>query len=119
MKIKIYNPYGLDNDHIINFLDTIRESQMKLLASDLLRKGIPASDIIDGVERSIKALSTIGIDPKDHFKKVYTSTKGLAINDCKMSQLGYAMLMINITPENQHIARYQYKIANLMLSNYG
>ncbi len=98
------------SDVLEAFEDQYYQAQMPYLASDLLELGLRPSEIIEAVRRAIAACEYGGLRPKHHFLPVYSARKGMMIRDCKLTQLGYALTMLNASPHHPQIAQWQLRV---------
>lgn len=115
MNLIIFHEKQDIQESLDNFLDVYYNSQMSYFASDLMEKGLSLIDIKKGVSKAIMASKSAGIDIRKHFQLTYTQRNGALISDCKLSKLGYAMVLLNAPVENPVVARWQVKILNNFL----
>ncbi|AUC84645.1 hypothetical protein CW731_04735 [Polaribacter sp. ALD11] len=83
---------------------------MKYLASDLLKKGLSPKQISDAVATAVKIASSSDIDTKMHFRPVYSAINQEIIRDCKLSQLGYGLVLMNANPNVSTVGNFQVNI---------
>lgn len=98
------------NDSFDQFLEVLFYREMKYFASDLLKKGLNLEDIQEAVSRAILVGKTAGLDIRQHFSLVYTPFQGGLMKDCKLSKLGYAMVLLNARVSNPAIANWQMQV---------
>ncbi len=110
MEIIIHQTDYETESYLDNFLDLLFISQMKYLASDLLEEGLSPRDIRSAVKRAITIGRTSGLEIRQHFAPVYTEIKGELINDCKVSKLGYAMILLNARPDSTVASEWQMEV---------
>ena len=96
------------------FLDMLYSKEMKYLASDLLHKGFKPSDIQDALKRAVIIGRTSGLETRKHFAPLYTQIDGQLYSDCKLSRLGYALVILNARPNLTATSIWQMKV----LENY-
>jgi hypothetical protein len=95
MELLIYTKTYNEADAIHNFMDMYNNLHMTHLASDLLKKGLSPDQITDAVATAIKVANTSGMETKKHFMPVYSGINEEIIQDCKLSHLGYGLVIMN------------------------
>ncbi len=115
MGLIIYHEKYDIHDALENYLNFHYASQMKYFASDLLEKGLSPKDIKQAIQRAMLAAKSAGIEIEKHFSLTYTGRAGVVISDCKLSSLGYAMLLLNAPAENPIVGQWQVKILQKIL----
>ena len=111
MSIIVYHKEYNASQSFENFLDLLYARQMRYLASDLLNEGLSPADIQTAIRRAITAGKNSGLNIRRHFAPFYTEKNGVLISDCKLSRLGYALVLLNADPEAPNVARWQVKVA--------
>lgn len=110
MELIIYNK-NYDNAYTINhFVDFYYSLQMKYFASDLLKKGLSPKQISDAVAMAVKIASSAGIVIHKHFMPVYSAKDKEIIKDCKMSYLGYGLVLMNANPNLSAVGNFQVSV---------
>lgn len=92
------------------FLEVLFYRGMKYLASDLLEKGLSPEDIQEAVKRAMLVAKTAGLDLRQHFKVIYTQFRGGLMKDCKLSRLGYVMVVLNARADHALAANLQLQL---------
>ena len=110
MELIIYHKEYNSNDSLENFLDLFFNREMEYFAGDLLKEGFSPSDIKEAVKRAIAAGGAAGLEIRKHFAPVYSQVNEGLIYDCKLSRLGYAMVLLNARPELPIVGEWQLKI---------
>lgn len=110
MKITIYNTAYRDSDSIANFVEFYYSLRMPYLASDFLAKGLSPNQIIKAVAKAIKVAESSGIHINHHFKPVFSSFNHEIINDCKLSKLGYGLVLMNADEAVLAVGKFQVNI---------
>lgn len=95
-----------------DFVNRIYHMEMKHLASDLLAKGIQPEDIKIAVKKAILATVNSKLDAKKHFQPIISVKNGTSFIDCRLSKLGYSLVLLGSEPKNEYIAAFQMKVAN-------
>jgi hypothetical protein len=54
---------------------------------------------------------------RQHFFPVYTQVDGMLMNDCKLSQLGYGLVLLNADVNNPNTAQWQVRVMKFYLEN--
>jgi hypothetical protein len=116
MHLALYQKYDLE-ESLENFLNLHYGGQMKYFASDLLDNGLSPQAITNAVRRAMLAARSAGLNVREHFFLVYTERNGEVMRDCKLSQMGYALVMLNADVRNDNVAKWQVKILEYFLSN--
>ncbi len=112
MEVIVYQKQYKNNSTIDDFINSIYHRGMKHLASDLLAKGVHPEDIKIAVKKAIVASENSGLDVKKHFQPVISVKNGTSFIDCRLSELGYSLVLLNIEPKSKYIAAFQVKVAN-------
>ncbi|MBQ0786907.1 MAG: hypothetical protein KBT69_05375 [Oceanihabitans sp.] len=110
MELTIYTK-GYDNANSINnFMDFYYSLQMTHLASDLLKKGLSPKQISDAVAVAFKIAKSSTIETKKHFMPVYSAINQEIIQDCKLSHLGYGLVLMNANPNLSVVGDFQVNV---------
>ena len=117
MAIVAYYNTSNNNQAFEDYEKNFYGSRMQYLASDLLSKGVSSKEITDALSRAMNCLRLNEIMLMKHFIPIYTSINGEVFKDCKLSNFGYAMLIINTDPSNFVIAQLQLKIISKYLKS--
>lgn len=110
MDVIVYHNAYDANDSLEQFLDVLFYQEMHYLASDLLDKGLSPDDINQAINRAMLAAKTAGVELRQHFIPIYTDIKGSLVKDCKMSKLGYGLLLLNANTANPMVANWQRQL---------
>ena len=110
MELTIYTKRYKRIDPVQNFIELYYSLQMKYLASDLLRKGLSPEQISDAVIAAVKIAKSSGMDTRKHFLPVYSAVKHEIIKDCKLSQLGYGLVLMNAKSNLSFVGDFQVSI---------
>ena len=89
---------------------------MPYLASDLLDKGLSPEQISDAVLKAMKIGKSSRIKIRKHFMPVFTEVNKEVISDCKLSKLGYGLVLLNANPELSIVGEWQISIINSFLT---
>jgi hypothetical protein len=115
MEVTIYQEIQTRNESLDHFIDLLYSSQMKFLASELLQEGLSVEDISDAVKRAVTIARTAKLNIREHFSFVYTQLNGQLVKDCKLTKLGYALVLINARPDIKLTSTLQLKLLNQYL----
>lgn len=110
MEVIIYHESYDMNESLDNFIDLLNGSQMKYFASDLLEEGLSYSEIKEATTRAIRVAKSSGIYVRQHFMPVYSQTSEGIMRDCKLSRLGYAMVLMNASPNLPVVGNWQVRV---------
>ncbi|HHB80112.1 MAG TPA: hypothetical protein ENK85_12850, partial [Saprospiraceae bacterium] len=110
MAIIVYHENYASNDYLDQFLDIYYANQMQYLASDLLKNGVSGMEITKALTRAIRAAEIAGLDVRQHFLPMYTQGIDGLFNDCKMTKLGFGLLLLNADVNAPSIANYQVSL---------
>lgn len=110
MELLIYKEEYDNIDAIDNFMNFYYNLQMNYLASDLLREGLSPKQITDAVLKAIKIGRSSGMDIRKHFMPIFTDINKEIISDCKLSQLGYGLVLLNADTELSAVGNWQIKV---------
>lgn len=83
---------------------------MTHLASDLLSKGLSPLQISNAITTAIKIANTSGIETHKHFMPVYSGINNEIIQDCKLSHLGYGLVLMNADASLPIVGGFQVDI---------
>lgn len=115
MELLIFKRTYNQPDAIHNFMDVYHSLNMTYLASDLLDKGLTAKQISEAVVAAIKLANASKINTKAHFKPVFSGLKQGVIEDCKLSQLGYGLVLLNADSKLSVVADFQVDVLQCYL----
>ena len=110
MELSIYSEKQLEFDTILNFMNFYYSIKMKYLASDLLDKGLSPKHIKKAVVMAIKTANSSGIEVSKHFMPVFSGIDQDIIEDCKLSHLGYGLVLINADANLAVVGAFQIAI---------
>lgn len=110
MSIILYQQAPKKENGFQVFLDTLRNSQLIYLASDILEKGLSPKDLTDAMKRAMIVCKAGGKRVEDHFLPIYSYYRGQMVNDCKLSNLGYALILMNARADNETVAEWQLEV---------
>lgn len=110
MEISIYRKEYNTPDAIDNFLDFYYSLHMSHLASDLLNKGLSVKQISDAVLNAIKIGKSSGVEIREHFMPVFTEVNNEIMNDCKLSHLGYGLVVMNADVNLSVVGEFQVDV---------
>ncbi|NJB72222.1 hypothetical protein GGR42_002713 [Saonia flava] len=114
MEIAIFTKEYKTSDSIANFMDFYYSLRMRYLASDFLDKGLSPKQITDGVVQAMRAGRSSGIDLRQHFMPIFSGMNKEIIRDCKLSRLGYALVLMNADARLTEVGKWQLEV----LKNY-
>lgn len=104
-------------DSIDYFLDRYYSLNMRYWASDLLEKGLSPKQINEAVIAAIKIANSSGLETRKHFKPMFSGTKEDIIQDCKLSHLGYGLVLLNADNNLSVVGTFQIDILKKILCN--
>ncbi|WP_432410104.1 hypothetical protein [Rasiella sp. SM2506] len=107
MELTIYTRRPIEADAINNFKNFYYSSQMKFLASELLNKGLSPNQISEAVQMAVAIANASKIDTSKHFMPVYSALNREIIKDCKLSQLGYGLVLMNANTNLSVVGDFQ------------
>lgn len=110
MNIVIFQQEDNLAESLGNFRDMFFSSRMKYLASDLLQEGLSPAEIRKSVQKAMTTCRTAELEIRQHFVPVYTQVDGMLVNDCKLSRLGYGLVLLNAEVNNPIAARWQIQV---------
>ncbi|EPR66345.1 hypothetical protein ADICYQ_4479 [Cyclobacterium qasimii M12-11B] len=89
---------------------------MHFLASDLLYKGLSPQQIHDAVVKAMKVAKSSKMNIREHFKPVFSSIDKEVISDCKLSRLGYGLVLMNAETNLSVVGEWQRKVLEKFLT---
>lgn len=116
-ELTLFHDHYASNDSLDQFLDVLFYREMKYFASDLLEKGLSPEEIQQAVNRAMLAGKTAGLVIRQHFTIVYTQFQGGLLKDCKLSKLGYALVLLNARPSSPVVANWQLQVLDHFFKN--
>jgi len=118
MELTIYTKNYDVTDAVQNFMDFYYAINMKYLASDLIEKGLSPKQISNAVAMAIKIANSSGIETYKHFMPVFSGTHEVIIQDCKLSNLGYGLVLMNAEANLPVVGEFQVTILKKYLENF-
>ena len=110
MELLIYTQKYDQADAIHNFMDFYHSLNMKHLASDLLDKGLSPKQISEAVVRAVKIAKVSQLEPNAHFMPVFSGIHQTVIEDCKLSDLGYGLVLMNSDSSLAVVGEFQIDV---------
>ena len=110
MELAIYSSTYDMEDTIQTFMNFYHAINLNHLASDLLEKGLSANQINDAVLEAIKVAKSSGIDTNKHFMPVFSGLGHGIIQDCKLSHLGYGLVLMNADTSLPVVSEFQIDV---------
>ena len=117
MELSIYSRTYTKSNAILNFMDFYHSLNMKYLASDLLDKGLSPKQISEAVVAAIKISNASKIETKTHFMPIFSGIHQAVIEDCKLSHLGYGLVLMNADPNLSVVCEFQIDVLQQYLEN--
>jgi hypothetical protein len=115
MEVIIYREEYNNVDAIDNFVNFYNNINMKYLASDLLERGLSPKQISEAILKAIRVGKSSGLAMEKHFLPVFTQVNSEIISDCKLSQLGYGLLLLNADVELTVVSNWQVSLLESFL----
>lgn len=115
MHLAIYQKKYRTYDTLDHFQELYYSFGMPHLASDLLNIELTPKQILNAVKKGMRAIEASGESKQKHFLPVYSERNGQIFRDCKLSDLGKALVLMNATPSNQYVAKLQLKLCSQFL----
>lgn len=117
MELLIYTRKYNQADAYHNFMDFYHSLNMNHLASDLLDKGLSPKQISEAVVAAIKITNASRIETNAHFMPVFSGINQNIIEDCKLSDLGYGLVLLNADSNLSVVGEFQVEVLQLYLEN--
>lgn len=117
MDVIIYREDYDTETSIEHFLNALFQQQLTYFASDLLEHGLSPASITNAVRKAMLAARAAKLNLRQHFQLLYTATHENLIRDCKLSRLGYALVLLNADVKNPMTASWQIKVLKHFLSS--
>ncbi|MEW4923794.1 hypothetical protein [Algibacter sp. 2305UL17-15] len=117
MEIIVYQKKYETANAIKHFMDMFYGKEMTYLASNLLNKDFDLEDINGAIKKAIVATETLHLEVSQHFRSLYTHREGQLVKDCKLSKLGFALVVLNANPKNKYVANLQLALAEILFEN--
>ena len=83
----------------------------------LLKDGLTPKAVEDAFIRAIKIARSSGLEVEKHFLPIYSQLDQSIVRDCKLSKLGYALVLLNADPEYIIVAEWQLEVLNKFLKD--
>jgi hypothetical protein len=110
MELLIYIRKYDQADAIHNFMGFYHSLNMTHLASDLLDKGLSPKQISEAVVVAIKIANASRIETNAHFMPVFSGINQTVIEDCKLSHIGYGLVLINADSNLSVVGEFQVEV---------
>ncbi|MGB3344195.1 MAG: hypothetical protein WBA61_09800 [Aequorivita sp.] len=107
MELAIYLKEYDIADSVQNFMNFYYAKNMTHLASDLLDRGLSPKQITTAISAAIKSANASGAEVHKHFMLVYSGLNQSIIQDCKLSDLGYGLVLMNADPNLAAVSKFQ------------
>lgn len=117
MELLIYSRTYDQADAARNFIDFYYSLQMKHLASDLLDKDFSPKQISEAVTRAIKIANALGVEVHKHFRPVFSGIRQDIIQDCKLSDMGFGLVLMNADTSLSVVGEFQLKVLKKYLGS--
>lgn len=117
MQLSVYSRINNPTNSIDTFMEFYYISQMKYLASDLLIKGFSNKQISTAVSKAIKIAYHSGVEIHQHFMPFYGAVTNQIIKDCKLSDLGYGLVLLNADADIALVGDFQIGLLKTFLKN--
>lgn len=98
-------------------MDFYYNLRMHCLASDLWYQGLSPQQIHDAVVRAMNVARSTKMNIREHFKPVFSSIANEVISDCKLSRLGYGLVLMNAETKLSAVGEWQRKVLEHFLGN--
>ena len=99
---------------IDEFIEQYYSRNLIYLASDLIHRGVRPGSIVSAIRISIEMAGEGGIHPSKHFKPVYSSSRGIIYRDCKLSPIGWNLVLLNLPAGDPAAARIKLELCELL-----
>lgn len=116
MQVTIFQTFKDYNDVLDRFADAAYTREMPHLLSDLLAKGLNTLELSAALKRAMTACKMSGTPVRKHFYPIYSSHQSGNVKDCKLTALGYGLVLLNASPKNAAVANWQ---VDLLQSIFG
>ncbi len=97
-------------ESIENFRDFYYRYRMQFLASDLLYQRISPKRISEAVLKAVHLGRFSNMDIRAHFKPVFSGIDKEIISDCKLSRLGYGLVLMNAETKLEVVGKWQLEV---------
>jgi hypothetical protein len=118
MELLIYERGYKVNNFIHSFMSFYYSANMKHLASDLLDKGLSPDQISNAFSAAISVANASGLKIQRLFMPVYSGIGKEIIKDCKLSHLGYGLVLMNADPSLAVVGDFQIVILREYLNDH-
>ena len=110
MDVTLYQSRIQSSSPLNEYLNAYFAQQMPYLASDFLKKGFSPEDISEAVQRAMTICRTAGMDVRRHFQLIYTQYKNGIVQDCKLSRVGFGLVLLNGRADEKVVAKWQLEV---------
>ncbi len=115
MELIVFQKQYAKSDAAQEFVNKIYQKDMTYLASELLDNGVHPDDIKLAVKKAMLSIDKVGLKTNKHFQPVVSAKNGTTFLDCRLSKMGFFMVVLNAEPKNNYIAHFQVKMAQQLL----
>jgi len=116
MKVITYHEEYDMQASLEDFLNALFRQELTYFASDLLAHGLSPTAITEAVRKAMLAARAANLNLREHFQLMYTASQDKLIRDCKLSSLGYALVLLNADVKNTTVANWQVKLVMQFLT---
>ncbi|MFD1553361.1 hypothetical protein DNU06_06765 [Putridiphycobacter roseus] len=116
MELLIYRKEYDRSDAMDSFFDSYYSLGMKFLASDLLDQGLAPAQISAAIIKAMKVTRSSGLEIRQHFKPVFSYRNNELIRDCKLSKMGYGLVILNADIDLSIVGKLQVSMMNRFLA---
>ncbi|MEP2238075.1 MAG: hypothetical protein ABJI22_06915 [Maribacter sp.] len=115
MQVSIYKLEQQYTESIDNFLNFYYGLRLYYFASDLLYDGLSPKQISDAVTKAMNVAKNAKLNLREHFKPVFSSMDNEVVSDCKLSRLGYGLVLMNAEAKLSVVGKWQLKVLERFL----
>ncbi|ADV50219.1 hypothetical protein Celal_2943 [Cellulophaga algicola DSM 14237] len=115
MQISIYQQAYKTTDSVENFMEFYYGLRMHFFASDLLYHGLSPNQISDAVAKAMNVAKSSEMNLREHFRPVFSSIANEIISDCKLTRLGYGLVLLNAETKISIVGEWQLKVLQRFL----
>ncbi|AUC75407.1 hypothetical protein [Olleya sp. Bg11-27] len=111
---------NLDKVHADLFDDlkqSVIEHEQLLSKIELAEKGLSPDQISDAVAAALSISKTSNIETSKHFMPVYSGINNQIIQDCKLSHLGYGLVILNADKSLPLVGSFQVDVLKEFLND--
>jgi hypothetical protein len=104
------------HDYLDEFEEMLHDLEFTYNTTHLAMAGLPAAEIDMALRDAMKVCRMNGVHPSEHFRSIYIFDEkdGDTYCDWRMTDRGFALVIMNAPHTNKAIARWQWELSGVV-----